>query len=200
MTWIGLTGRAQSGKTTAASYLETKHRFKPMAFADPLRDMALDIDPLVAVEKRWKSPPCAWVPELIHYSTALERYGYEGAKERYPEFRRFLQRLGTEGLRRHDRESYWVDRAVDRAYALGQRRVVFHDVRFPNEAEAVQEAGGIIVRIERKGIEAADASHASEALVDTLPVDWTVENDGSLEELYEALNIVVAAIPNLTNL
>ena len=63
------------------------------------------------------------------------------------------------------------------------------DVRFPNEAEAITSAGGILVRVVRPGHETADA-HPSETAMDGYPVHVQVVNDGSLEQLWAAADWV----------
>jgi hypothetical protein len=59
------------------------------------------------------------------------------------------------------------------------------DLRFPDEANAVRDMGGLIVRIERPGLEAIAASgHASETALDAIKPDLTIVNHfGSVKEL-----------------
>ena len=55
------------------------------------------------------------------------------------------------------------------------------DVRFPNEANRIKENGGIVIRINRKGVVRTD--HPSETALDHYPFDYYVENNGSLDDL-----------------
>lgn len=123
---IGLTGYAQHGKNTAAEILREREGFELVAFADALRELALAADP--------------WVEPDIRYSEALEQLGYEKAKNTLPEFRRFLQDLGT-GVRNILGADIWVE-VVKRRIADIPGPVVLTDVRFPNEAKMVRDLGG----------------------------------------------------------
>ena len=63
---------------------------------------------------------------------------------------------------------------------------IITDVRFPNEAQAIKEAGGIIVRVTRPtnddSGEAAWKKHESEAFIDEMKVDLDICNCGTLED------------------
>ena len=113
---IGLTGYAQHGKNTAAEILREREGYELVAFADALRELAMAADP--------------WVEPDIRYSEALEQLGYEKAKSKLPEFRRFLQDLGT-GVRNILGADIWVE-VVKRRIADIPGPVVITDVRFPN--------------------------------------------------------------------
>ena len=63
--------------------------------------------------------------------------------------------------------------------------VVLTDVRFPNEAEAIQAAGGRLVRVVRPGQDTSD-QHISETALDDLVADVEIQNDGTLDELRAA--------------
>ena len=60
--------------------------------------------------------------------------------------------------------------------------VVVTDVRFPNEADLIDEFGGHTVRVLRPSAE-VDDTHPSETALDHYPVDLTIENVGTLEDL-----------------
>jgi len=71
---------------------------------------------------------------------------------------------------------------------------IITDCRFPNEAKAVKDRGGIVIRINRprtisgpnKLISKEKAEHESETALDNYPdFDHVIENDGTFEELLE---------------
>jgi hypothetical protein len=123
-----------------------------------------------------------------------------------------LQTLGTEwGRRCHD--SIWVDYGIRVAQKLlagyysyssqlgllpdvyGRKvlGVVFSDLRFQNEFEAVKKANGFMVRVYRKGAEGevGISGHASEVEQKAIPdanFDHIFKNDGTLEEYYAAID------------
>ena len=187
---IGFTGRAGSGKDTACDYAVSDHNATKFAFADPLRKIALSIDPVVG----WSDG------DSFHYSQALEGYGYAGSKELFPEFRRFLQRLGTEGLRDNVDQDFWVNLAEREILGhLGsadsdRTLMVISDVRFANEAEMIRHNGGIIVRVDRgeDGLTEGLASHASETELESIDADLTIMNNGPFDQLFASVDTAVA--------
>lgn len=176
---IGLAGKARTGKDTAAGFLVARG-WTRLAFADEVKAMALDIDPIV---DEWGGP--------IRLSTVVKNHGWENAKA-VPEVRRFLQRLGTEGIRSRDPE-FWVRTAMARS-ALSESAVVFTDVRFANEADAIRAAGGTIIYVMRPSaadLDGDQGDHASECI--DFPVDLVLVNDGDLDQLEQRLTQIVAS-------
>lgn len=70
---------------------------------------------------------------------------------------------------------------------------IITDVRFPNEAEAIKERKGIVVRIERKQPEGTiGTQHSSETSLDNYTGwDVVVDNNGTLEQLYQQAHKIV---------
>ena len=94
--------------------------------------------------------------------------------------REFLQRVGTEGIRNGVHEDAWVNALFSDYY--NQDQWIITDCRFPNEANAIKDRGGKIVRIVRPGVSAVNA-HPSETALDEWDFDHVIHNDGTLEEL-----------------
>lgn len=186
---IGLTGYARSGKDSAANWLVEHHGFVKMAFADGVRQMALAIDPMV-------EQPCDETSVRFfyeRYSKVLETEGYEQAKS-YPDVRRLLQRIGTEGGRDIFGANIWVDAVRKRIgeLPLGSTKVVLSDVRFPNEAKAIKEMGGTVIRLSRPGVGGNDP-HPSEAQIAGLNADLDICAT-NLDELYAQMELAYAGI------
>jgi hypothetical protein len=194
---IGLTGVAQSGKDTTAGVLARLYGYQRMAFADPLREMTAAIDPMVGTRPVWDAETKSLELVPVHYSEAVELLGYEAAKLRYPELRRFLQRIGTEYGRNLHHEDYWVEMAMARTIGI-DAPVVFTDVRFPNEADAIVDQGGVIVRVERgQGLDGTGATHPSETAMADYPVHFVLDNAGDLTHLATGVTALVADIKEL---
>jgi hypothetical protein len=104
---------------------------------------------------------------------------WEGLKERAPGVRVLLQRFGSDVGREMFGEDFWVDQAFK---GLGDESVVFTDVRFPNEAEAIRGRGGVVWNVVRPGVGVANG-HVSESALGGFVFDATVVNDGSLQDL-----------------
>lgn len=170
---IGLSGRAGAGKDTLAQILYLQHGYVRHAFADPLRDMALAIDPTVIAPE--------YGAERL--SDVVRWDGWDEAKQ-IPDVRRFLQRLGTEGVRDHLGADTWVRLTEQRIAASDAPAIVLTDVRYPNEVALVRRLGCLWVWIERPGANAA-AGHVSEEALRAEDADVIVHNSVGVERLEE---------------
>ena len=188
---IGLIGKKRSGKDSFAAVLVGEHAYERVAFADPLRDAALRLDPYVDAVVLDNG-------ELQEYrlSEVIETLGWERAKDEVPEVRRILQAFGTDAIRTID-DGFWVRAGVD-AILAASGAVVVTDVRFPNEADAIRQRGGLLVRIDRPGFDGD--GHATETALDDYVPDIVVTNDGTLDQLGDAARAVAANVGLLSQL
>lgn len=173
---VGFGGYARSGKDTAASILAKEREYEVVGFADPMRAMAAVIDPIVGT-----SLPHG---NLVRYSEAIKQVGYDEAKALFPEIRRFLQVLGTEAGREILGKNIWVDTALGNM--LPCQDYALSDTRFPNELAAIREAGGISIWVDRPGVGPINA-HASDNSLGAEDFDTVVTNDGTVDDLAEAV-------------
>lgn len=163
---IGLTGRAQSGKDTAYGCMEDmyggRRHVERRAFADLLYQSAaaaLGTTPNLLRELKVEDDAEVIIRDANKVRARVS-------------VRRYLQRYGTEAHRDTFGSRFWVD-AVDLTH--GDRDlVVVTDVRFENEADAVREAGGHVVRV--VGPPTPDDDHASEAPISDHLVDYILDN------------------------
>ena len=164
---IGITGKAGSGKDTAANYLKQYYGFKGVAFADPIR-------------RGMKA-----IIGLDDY-----HFAHPTKEEVLPEIgkspRQMMQTLGTEWGRQLVNQDLWLILAgiqVMEWNSMGHD-VVITDVRFENEAAWVREQGGVVWHILRG--ESVAAAHVSEAGVYLHPhEDEVINNNGTLYDLYD---------------
>lgn len=177
---IGLVGRKQSGKTTVANHLVAMGYTK-MAFADPIKQAALDmIEAFASSVELWPSAR-ARLPST--------REQLEESKEA---FRPLLQWLGYDLAQVFlGHPDFWIAKLRCRLRSLpSENFVVIDDVRFPHEVEALRELGFVIVLLERPVITDND-SHASEVLVSTLDFDILVDNCGGVPDLLATIDHIV---------
>ncbi|MGW2860825.1 deoxynucleotide monophosphate kinase family protein [Streptomyces sp. NPDC001205] len=180
---VALMGRARSGKDTVAARLVDAFQFTRIAFADPLRTAALDLDPIVGYE------PSGYGPLPIRLSDLVRHHGWEASKI-FPEVRRTLQRLG-EAMRTQDPDT-WLRLALAKVEVADTwgLPVVVTDCRHPNEAEALKARGFLLVRVVRPGshgpTSADERQHISETALDDYPADAVLTNGGTLAELHQA--------------
>jgi hypothetical protein len=162
---IGLSGYAQSGKDSTAELLCLKYGYKRLAFADPMRQALLTINPQL--------------DSITRVSDLVEDYGWDLAK-RNPEIRRLLQVLGTDFGRKMLGDDVWINIAL--SGIKSEDKIVVSDVRFPNEAEAIKKLGGTVWRINRHNHTAVNG-HTSERAMDNYMFNYVIYNDGTLAEL-----------------
>jgi hypothetical protein len=171
---IAIAGRKGHGKDTAASGLPDD--FVNVKFAGPIKVM---LDALleyagVDADKRHRMVE----GDLKEVPTSI----LCGKTPRY-----VMQTLGTEWGRNLIGEEFWTT-------IFGRRikqfdKVVCTDMRFPNEVGYVHALNGITVRVERPGAaKTGGDEHPSETSIDTLPVDYVIQNDGTIADLALKLN------------
>ena len=125
--------------------------------------------------------------------------------------REFLQKLGTEAIRDGLHKNAWVNALfADYKYQHTSQagplecfpNWIITDVRFPNEAKAIKDRGGIVVRIERmKSADLKDGPggtqlHPSETSLDDWKFDYIINNNGSLEQLLGATKTLLNNMEN----
>lgn len=179
---IGLSGKKRAGKDTVAAYLVEKYGFVQVAFADPLREAALKVDPIITAATITESL------RTFRLSDLVGSQGWEAAKE-HPEVRRILQRMGV-GVRDLDPD-FWLRIAAEKIGVMmdARRDVVVTDVRFPNEADYIKRHG-FLIRVIRPGLDHADA-HESETALDDYPHDAYLINDGSVQDLRDQVDCLL---------
>ena len=168
VTVLGLSGYARSGKDTVADYLVESYGYTKMSFADPMKQALLTLDPNIDFG------------EGRAYLSQAVRVGWDELKSNSTEIRPLLQRLGTEIGRNMWGEDFWVNAAIN-SIPDGSK-IVFADVRFPNEAKAIRDLGGRVWRIERNGVGPAN-SHISETALDGYSFNKVLSNNSDLEAL-----------------
>jgi hypothetical protein len=166
---IGLSGYAGSGKDEVAKILIKDYEFKRIAFADKIRKILYELDPVVMIDVNYKD---ITVRDLVNDE------GWDDAKKN-KEVRALLQKLGV-AIRNNLGLDTWVDAALKDISP--NENVVITDVRFINEASKIKAMGGTIWRIKRPNVEAINA-HVSETELDGYKVDQIFANKGSIEDL-----------------
>lgn len=169
---IGITGRAGSGKDTAAEVLVKERGFQRIAFADPIRQM-IEVLGVDCTTRAAKEQPIGWL----------------GVTPRY-----LMQTLGTEWGRRLIDENLWLlvmENSLELAEQTGATGVVIPDVRFDNEAELIHDLGGQVWHIARQRAQKVEA-HASEAGIQPEYVNQWILNDGSIDDLREQVVAIMA--------
>ena len=170
---ITFTGKMGSGKTTAIDCIRRLQRkmILSIKLAQPLYD--------------------------------IQEYAYQRIENVYRrpdnfiKDRKLLQFLGTEWGREGIRDSLWIDIWKDEVSNTLQNYtntlVITDDVRYDNEAKAVHELGGKVIKIEstrtdeRINTKNGIVNHPSEVGVSPYLITATLKNDGTIDDLEKAI-------------
>ncbi len=194
---IGISGFAQSGKSTAANILE-QHGYVRKHIATPLRAMLVPLLVEFGIPFGTTGTQPGEEPNTYDY---LEGRLKEQVIPQIGKSGRYLQiKLGTEWGREQVRDDLWV--AAWDWPLTADSKVINDSVRFPNEENAIHDANGITIMIRRPGIGPRAFKwtflnvgkwlyetfgiwwgvHDSER-ADRLMPDFTIDNVGTIEDL-----------------
>ena len=139
---IGIAGFQGSGKDTIADYLQNIYGFKRDSFAATLKDAVAAV--------------FGWDRELLEGRTTESRAWREQVdpwwanRLNMPDLtpRLVLQKWGTEVARKSWHDDIWIA-SLENKLSKAHNDIVITDVRFPNEIQAVRNAGGVVIRVVR---------------------------------------------------
>jgi hypothetical protein len=200
---IGICGFIGSGKDTAADYLVNFHGYRRESFAASLKDAVAHVfgwdrmmlEGRTAESRAWREQPDEW------WSNRLGR----DITPRY-----VLQYWGTEVIRQGFHDDMWIA-SLENKIRASKDNIVITDCRFPNEISGLKQQGAKIIWIQR-GITppwydiAAQANqgsknaitwlaenniHASETSWAGTYFDAVIDNDRSIDSLYQQLKSLV---------
>ena len=202
---IGFVGFIGCGKDTAADYLVNYHEFRRDSFANTLKDAVAAVfgwdrtllEGRTKEARAWREEVDQWWADRLNMPHLTPRW--------------VLQYWGTEVCRQNFHDDIWIA-SIENKMRKTSDNIVISDVRFPNEIAAIHRAGGKVVRIKRgpdpewyqdavnvnagptnlswaisKQKMSELAIHASETSWIGCNIDHTIDNDGSIDCLYEQI-------------
>jgi hypothetical protein len=107
-----------------------------------------------------------------------------------------LQTVGTELMRDHIDQDIWAKTVYRRFIDDSLCHVIIGDLRFPNEMSMVKRMGGYTVRVDRD-VESEQDNHSSETSLEDADWDFTINNNGTLEELKLEVKMVVNEVGHM---
>ncbi len=201
---IGICGFIGSGKDTAADYLVNFHEFRRDSFAATLKDAVAAV--------------FGWDRELLEGRTKQAREWREqidpwwAERLNMPELtpRLVLQLWGTEVCRRSFHDDIWIA-SLESRLRNSKDSIVISDCRFPNEIRAIKEAGGKVIWVQRGELPSwhimagkanngdtfaaeklkALGVHASETAWVGTNFDYILDNNGTVDDLYNRIAAIV---------
>lgn len=179
---IAICGHKFSGKSTVARLLHNATGYRVVSFADKLKDVTCVLSGCTREDlEDYDFKETQLVPDYLR--------PYCGNAKK-PTFRAFLQYFGSEVMRGVN-DNIWIDCTLSNC----EENVIVSDCRFPNEAKAVKDRGGIVIKVVREGC--GGDSHQSETLIDEIGADYTLWNDTTLENLVLNVDSLVRLLRNL---
>ena len=201
---IGVCGFIGSGKDTIADYLVNLHHFRRESFANTLKDAVAAVfgwdrtmlEGRTKQAREWREQVDAWWAKRLGVPQLTPRW--------------ILQNWGTEVCRKNFHDDIWIA-SLENKLRSSTDDIVISDCRFPNEIAAIKKAGGRVVRVVR-GVEPewyqsavsrnrgpnGNSSwalsgrkleqlgiHASETAWVGTRFDAVLDNNGTLEDLYQ---------------
>ena len=205
---IGICGFIGSGKDTVADYLVNFHEFRRESFANTLKDAVaavfgwdrIMLEGRTKEAREWREQPDQWWSERLGQQITP---------------RWILQYWGTEVCRAGFHDDIWIASVENKLRKSGDN-VVISDCRFPNEIASIKSAGGKIAWVQRGALphwhdiavkaNRGEASaitwlekekiHASEWAWIGSNFDYTLDNNGSIDDLYKQIKNLVTDRPD----
>ena len=211
---IGVCGFIGSGKDTIADYLVNLHHFRRESFANTLKDAVAQVfgwdrtmlEGRTKQAREWREQVDPWWAERLGIPHLTPRW--------------ILQQWGTEVCRKNFHDDIWIA-SLENKLRNSKDDVVISDCRFPNEIQAIKQAGGIVVRVVRgpepEWYDAAvsrnrgpngnstwalsgrkleqSGIHASETSWVGTRFDVVLDNNGTLDDLYQQVKHLVQDHP-----
>ena len=202
---IGICGFIGSGKDTVADYLVNFHEFRRESFANTLKDAVAAVfgwdrtllEGRTKEAREWREQVDPWWAERLAMPTLTPRW--------------VLQYWGTEVCRKAFHDDIWIA-SLENKIRNSKDNVVISDCRFPNEIASIRSAGGTIVWVQRGDLpdwyDVAVAAnqghnyavqdlkmrkiHASETAWVGTDFDVVVDNNGSIDDLYNQAKLIVS--------
>ena len=202
---IGICGFIGSGKDTVADYLVNFHEFRRESFANTLKDAVAAVfgwdrtllEGRTKEAREWREQVDPWWAERLAMPTLTPRW--------------VLQYWGTEVCRRAFHDDIWIA-SLENKLRTSKDNVVISDCRFPNEIQSIRDAGGKIVWVQRGELPdwydtAIEANlghnyavqdlkmrkiHASETAWVGTDFDTVIDNNRSIDDLYQQAKLIVS--------
>jgi hypothetical protein len=202
---IGICGFIGSGKDTVADYLVNFHEFRRESFANTLKDAVSSVfgwdrtmlEGRTKEAREWREQVDPWWAERLAMPTLTPRW--------------VLQYWGTEVCRRGFHDDIWIA-SLENKLRTSKDNVVISDCRFPNEIQSIRDAGGKIVWVQRGDLPdwydvAIKANqghnyavqelkmrkiHASETAWVGTDFDSIIDNNRSIDDLYQQAKLIVS--------
>lgn len=205
---IGIVGFIGAGKDSIADYLVKRYLFQRESFAMTLKDAVssifgwdrIKLEGKTEADRHWREQIDPWWSERLNIHNLTPRL--------------ILQQWGTEVCRYGFHDQIWIA-SLENKLRQTSSNIVISDCRFPNEIKSIKDSNGLIVRVIRGNepswynlaLSANNPSDPNSFLaknelknIGVHPSEWAwvgsdfdfvVYNNGTLEDLYRKIDIIV---------
>lgn len=205
MAIIGVFGYAGSGKDTVGKLIQYNMSRSRIPIEEVIEDYSNN-EWWMEEQSGWEIKK--WAGKLKYIASIITGIPVEKFEDQEfkktnlgPEWgmtvRDLLQKLGTEAMRDGLHKNVWVnalmadykihpehfnDIANGRETGDGYPNWIITDTRFPNEAQAIKDKGGMVIKVDRPGVGPVNGHPSEDALKD-YNFDYVIHNDGSINDL-----------------
>jgi len=195
---IAISGLIGSGKDTVADYLVNLHEFRRESFAGNLKNAMCEIfgwdremlEGRSKSSREWREQVDPWWAKRLDMPHLTPRW--------------ILQHVGTDVIRGHFHDAMWLA-SLENKLRKTNDNIVISDVRFKNEVKMLKDLGAVCIEVTR-GNRPGWYQHAVDGDIkklETLKVhrseyDWigtefdaTLDNNGTLDELYKQVETLI---------
>lgn len=131
-----------------------------------------------------------WAKEQEAYTIRGIKLDMSTYPKKSPTPRMLLQQIGTDLFRNQLHPNCWIN-ATFANYTKDDAWIIT-DCRFKNEAKAIRDRGGIVIRINRNNINIEKSIHQSEVDLDDYEFDYIIYNNSDIPALInEVKNMLV---------
>lgn len=217
---IGVSGYAGSGKDTVGAIIQYLQCNLPQISIEQVCANYAEYEELLDEEAGWEIRKFAGkLKDIASHLTGIDIEDFEDPEFKKTNLgtewwttcdegiqpmtvRDFLQKLGTDAMRMGLHDNVWVN-ALMADYTpawITDEGVhdpiqelpnwIITDTRFPNEAQAIKDKGGIIIRVDRPGVKPINA-HPSEIGLDGWKFDYRIANVSDIYTLKETVREIL---------
>lgn len=179
---VAITGRKRHGKDTIADYITRVYpeQCVKLSFAGPLKEACRHMfnfnddqlygDLKETVDPNWNITPRA----------ALQFVGTDLVRN---QMNKLVPNIGS---------NFWIKLLENQINTHKDKIILIPDVRFPNELEflnSIKDSKVLTIKV-RRNLNNLD-SHDSEKHIDDLQTQYTLDNNGSLQDLYNQVDKLI---------
>lgn len=197
---IGICGFQSSGKDTIADYLIKEYGFIRLSFASAVKDIISimfgwprdKLEGLTKEDREWREQVDYWWSKTLKIPDLSPRYA--------------MQYIATDVFRNHFHPDIWVkivENQLNNYLNSPNINIVISDCRFENEINMILRLGGKIIQVYkdppywfhkyRQGETPNEIRYIHRSEIEWIRCyrDYDIENDGTIEELYQNVKQII---------